>query len=141
MEKSNILIVDDTKEVISSFKRELRSEPYNVFFAGSGEDALETLSEHPCKVIISDVKMPMMDGFELLAKVKELYPDMIRVVLSGHSDVKLILKIVNERGIDRYLTKPWEIVDVKRTINECIEIFDLRKEVVNLRKQLKIEKK
>lgn len=109
MERSNIIIVDDTKEVWSSFQRDLKKEPYHVFYASSGEEALEIMSSNPCKVIISDVKMPKMDGFGLLAKVKELYPVMIRVVLSSHSDVKLILKLVNEGGIDRYLAKPWEI--------------------------------
>jgi response regulator RpfG family c-di-GMP phosphodiesterase len=136
MEKSNIIIVDDTKEVLSSFKRELRTEPYNVFYANGGEEALEILNENPCKLIISDIKMPKMDGFELLSKVQELYPDMIRVVLSGHSDVKLILNLVNKGGIYRYLTKPWEMEDIKATISQCIELFDLRKEVIELRKRL-----
>lgn len=141
MNKSNIIIVDDTKEVLSSFKRELRTEPYTVFFAGSGEEALEILSKNPCKLIISDIKMPKMDGFELLARVQEIYPDMIRVVLSGHSDVKLILKLVNKGGIYRYLTKPWEIEDVKSTISQCIELFDLRKEVVELREKAENDSK
>ncbi len=139
MEKSNVIIVDDTKEVLSSFQRELRTEPYTVFYANGGEEALEILLENPCKLIISDIKMPRMDGFELLARVQELYPDMIRVVLSGHSDVKLILTLVNKGGIYRYLTKPWEIEDVKSTIRQCIELFDLRKEVIELRKRLDIK--
>ena len=139
MGKSNIIIVDDTSEVLSSFKRELRKEPYNVFYASGGEEALEILSENPCKLIISDIKMPKMDGFELLAKVQDLYPDMIRVVLSGHSDVKLILNLVNKGGIYRYLTKPWEMGDIKSTIRQCIELYDLRKEVIEHRKRLNIE--
>ncbi len=136
MKNSNIIIVDDTKEVLSSIKRELRIEPYNVFYAEGGEEALEILTENTCKVIISDIKMPRMDGFELLARVQELYPEMIRVVLSGHSDVKLILNLVNRGGIYRYLTKPWEMEDVRSTIRQCVELFDLRKEVVELRKKL-----
>jgi adenylate cyclase len=138
VENSNIIIVDDTKEVLSAFQRNLRKEPYHLFYASNGEAALEILSENSCKVIISDVKMPRMDGFDLLARVRELYPDIIRVILSGHSDAKLILKLVNEGGIDRYLTKPWDIEGMKSTINQCIEIFDLRKEVIELRKRLDI---
>jgi response regulator RpfG family c-di-GMP phosphodiesterase len=136
MGKSNIIIVDDTREVLASFKRELRKEPYNVFYAGGGAEALEILSENPCKLIISDIKMPGMDGFELLARVQELYPETIRVVLSGHSDVKLILNLVNKGGIYRYLTKPWEMEDIKTIIGQCIELYDLRKEVIELRKKL-----
>lgn len=136
MGKSDIIIVDDTGDVLSALKRELSDGPYDILYAKSGEEALNILSRTSCKVIISDVKMPVMDGFELLEKAKQLYPDMIRVVLSGHSDVKLVLEIVNEKGIDRYLTKPWNTFDLKSTINQCIELFDLRKEVMELRKQL-----
>ena len=136
MEKSNVIIVDDTGEVLSALKRELIDEPYNVLYANSGEEALSTLSGTSCMVIISDVKMPVMDGFALLEKVRESYPDIIRVVLSGHDDVKLVLEIVNEKGIDRYLTKPWNSLDLKSTINQCIELFDLRKEVIELRREL-----
>lgn len=137
MEKADIIIVDDTSDVLSALKRELRDDPYNVLYSDSGVEALHILSSTSCKVIISDVKMPVMDGFELLEKVRILYPDMIRVVLSGHSDVKLVLDIVNEKGIDRYLTKPWNIFDLKSTINQCIELFDLRREVRELRKELR----
>ncbi|RJQ52423.1 MAG: response regulator [Nitrospiraceae bacterium] len=137
MEQTNILIVDDERGVLSSLKRELADEPYNVLCAGGGNEALKILSENPCKVIVTDVKMPGMDGFELLAGIKESYPGVIRVVLSGHSDVRLILDIVNKGGIDRYLTKPWDIADVKATIRQCIELFDLRQEVYELRKMIK----
>jgi len=137
MNKSNVIIVDDTSEVLTSMERELRDEPYNTFYVSGGEEALKIMSENPCKVILSDIKMRKMDGFELLGKVRELYPDTIRVVLSGHADVKLILDMVNQKGIDRYLTKPWDITDVKATINQCIELYDLRKEVKELREQLK----
>lgn len=137
MRKSNIVIVDDEKSILSSLKRELQDEPYALFFAGSGKEALKILSERPFKVILSDVNMPGMDGFELLEKVKKLYPDIISVIFSGLSDVNLILNIVNAREIERYLMKPWNINDVKLTITQCIELFDLRTDVAKLRKQLK----
>ena len=137
MEKSNIIIVDDEKNILSSLRRDLIDESYNVFFAGSGEDALNMLSEKPFKVILSDVNMPGMDGFELLEIVKERYPDIISVIFSGLSDVQLILSIVNARQIERYLTKPWSISDVKLTLTQCIELFDLRKKVIELQQQLK----
>jgi len=135
--KSNIIIVDDEKSILSSLKRELIDEPYDLFFASNGQEALKILSERPFKVILSDVNMPGMDGFELLEKVKKLYPDIISVIFSGLSDVNLILSIVNARQIERYLMKPWSIIDVKLTITQCIELFDLRTDVANLRKQLK----
>jgi DNA-binding NtrC family response regulator len=137
MDKSNILIVDDMSNVLSSLERQFLDEPYHIFFADNGEKALEILDEIACKVVISDIKMPRMDGFELLAKVKELYPDIVRVVLSGHFDVKLILDMVNMGGIDRYLMKPWDFENMRAIINQCIELYDLRKEVYALRKKVK----
>jgi response regulator RpfG family c-di-GMP phosphodiesterase len=136
MNDTNIIIVDDSGDILSALKRELGEEHYDTLLAQSGDEALQILSNVPCKIIISDVKMPVMDGFELLEKVKSLYPDMIRVVLSGHTDVKLVLQIVNERGIDRYMTKPWNTLDLKSTINQCIELYDLRMEVTKLRERL-----
>ena len=126
MKEANILIVDDAKEVLSSLKRELKRAPYQLFLANSSEAALEILEKKSCQVIISDVKMSKMDGFELLEKVHELYPDMVRMVLSGHSDVKLILDLVNEKGIDRYLTKPWNIDVLKMSIDNALKLYGLK---------------
>ena len=126
MKQSSIIIVDDAKEVLSALKRELKDEPYQLHLAGSSEEALKILEKNTCKVIISDVKMKKMDGFELLEKVREKYPDMIRMILSGHSDVKLILGIVNEKGIDRYLTKPWNIDTLKKSIENGLALYDLK---------------
>jgi YesN/AraC family two-component response regulator len=135
LEESNILIVDDEKEILTSLKRALYDEPYTVFTAGSGKEALALLSEKPFKVILSDINMPVMDGFELLELVRAQHPDIVCIVFSGLPDVNLILNIVNARQIERYLTKPWNAVDVKMTIQQCIELYDLRKEVAELRKR------
>jgi response regulator RpfG family c-di-GMP phosphodiesterase len=127
MKESTVLIVDDAKEVLSALKRELKDVPFQLLLAGSSEEALKLLEKKSCKVIISDVKMSKMDGFELLEKVHSKYPDMIRMVLSGHSDVKLILDIVNKKGIDRYLTKPWNIDTLKLSIESGLKLYDLKK--------------
>jgi DNA-binding NtrC family response regulator len=136
MSLNSILIVDDEKNVASALKRELEDEGYIIHTATSAEDALARLETNPCKVIISDVKMSGMNGLELLRKVKGLYPEMIRIVLTGHGDTKLILDAVNRDGIDRYLTKPWEIEDIKFILQQVIELYDLRKEVQELRKKV-----
>ncbi len=136
MEKSKVLFVDDEKMALAALSRELRKEECTLLFTSSGAEALYRLAENACKVIVADVKMPRMNGFELLSQVKELYPDMIRIVLSGHSDTKLVLEAVNRGGIDRYLTKPWNIDEVVFTLRQSIELFDLRREVCKLRKRL-----
>ena len=103
---------------------------------GSGREAIERLRHQPCDCLIMGLDFPDMSGFELLDKVKEINPDIVCVVLSGHTDVKLILKIVNERGLDRYLTKPWHREDMQATVRQCVELYDLRAEVKELRKKL-----
>ena len=127
MSKANILIVDDAKEVLSSLKRELKNEGYQIHLAGSSEEALKMLEKHTCEVVIADIKMTKMDGFELLDIVADKYPETVRMVLSGHSDVKLILDIVNQKGIDRYLTKPWNTDVLKFSIENALKLYYLRK--------------
>jgi DNA-binding NtrC family response regulator len=127
MEQADILIVDDDPNVIKSVCRVLKKLKYEIASAEDGETALSLVSEKSFKVIISDVKMSRMDGLELLDRVHAIDPDITRIVLSGHTDVELILKLVNEKGIDKYLVKPWENEDLILAIKKCIELYDLRK--------------
>ena len=122
----DILIVDDDPNVSKAIQRALKPSGYQIQSAGSGPEALELLSGFDAKVIISDVKMRLMDGFELLNKVHARCPATSRMVLSGHTDVALILKLVNQNGIDRYLTKPWEPEDLLLAVETCVDLYDLR---------------
>jgi DNA-binding NtrC family response regulator len=137
MSLHSILIVDDEKHISAALKRELEEEGYVISTVSSAEEALALLHDSPSKVVISDIKMPGMNGLELLQQVKKSYPEVIRIVLSGHSDIKLILDSVNRYGIDRYLTKPWDIDDLKLTLRQSFELFDLRREVHELRKKVR----
>jgi two-component system, repressor protein LuxO len=127
MEKADILIVDDDPKVCKSICRVLKNQKYTIVSAENGEEALRLISETQFKVIVSDVKMSQMDGIELLDKVHAINPDITRVVLSGHANVELILRLVNKKGIDKYLLKPWENDDLILAIDKCIELFNLRK--------------
>jgi DNA-binding NtrC family response regulator len=129
MEIADILIVDDDSQVIKLICRAPENALYRIISVQNGEEALILLTKTKFKVIISDVKMSKMDGIELLDQVHELDPDITRIILSGHSDVELILKLVNEKGIDKYLVKPWENTDLLLAISKCIELYDLRNEV------------
>jgi DNA-binding NtrC family response regulator len=137
MSLHSILIVDDEKHISAALKRELEEEGYVISTVSSAEEALALLHDSPSKVVISDIKMPGMNGLELLQQVNKSYPEVIRIVLSGHSDIKLILDSVNRYGIDRYLTKPWDIDDLKLTLRQSFELFDLRREVHELRKKVR----
>ncbi|NMB42467.1 MAG: response regulator [Firmicutes bacterium] len=112
-----ILFVDDEVNVIQSLKRitrEMRSE-WNMFFAGSGEKALQILSQNRTEIIISDMRMPGMDGAELLQKVRDRFPHMIRIVLSGYFKRENNLRLA--KVAHQCLAKPCDI----NTLKSCIE--------------------
>ncbi len=127
--KHCILFVDDEQRVLKSLKRGLIGEPYRALFALSGMEALEILAAEPVQVIVSDMKMPEMNGLELLQEVARKYPDVIRLVLSGYSHTSTVLAAVNEGRIFRYITKPWSIDnDIKPALTAALELFERRVE-------------
>jgi DNA-binding NtrC family response regulator len=128
VEIADVLVVDDDPQISKLICRALENALYKIVGVQNGEEALMLVTKTKFKVIISDVKMSKMDGIVLLDKVHELDPDITRIILSGHSDVELILKLVNEKGIDKYLVKPWENTDLLLAIGKCIELYDLRRE-------------
>ncbi len=125
--KYTVLFVDDEQRVLKSLKRGLISEPYRKIFAASGREALEILAAEPVEVIVSDMKMPEMNGLELLQEVAQRYPDIIRLVLSGYSHTNTVLAAVNEGRIFRYITKPWSLDnDIKPALITALEFYDKR---------------
>lgn len=101
-----ILFVDDEPNVLSSYQRQL-GDSYNLEIALGGDQALEQIEEsEPFAVIISDQKMPKMDGIELLSRVREIAPDTVRIMLTGHADLETAIEAVNCGYIFRFLTKP-----------------------------------
>jgi len=120
-----ILFVDDEKNLLEGYKRNLRKE-YEVSIATSGKEALKMISENlPFSVIISDMRMPEMDGVEFLSKVKEIRPDTTRMLLTGYADVESAINVINEGNIFRFLTKPCTIPIIKRMINDAINQYEL----------------
>jgi response regulator RpfG family c-di-GMP phosphodiesterase len=126
MNKADILIVDDDPQITNAIYRILKQRHFTIYSAQNGADALNLLAEMSFKLVISDIKMSGMHGFELLDKIQEIAPKTTRIVLSGHADVELILKLVNEKGIDRYMVKPWDNKDLALAVRKCIELYDLR---------------
>jgi DNA-binding NtrC family response regulator len=104
----NLLLVDDDEYVLSALKRVLRRDGYEIHTAPSAIAALEFLAHARVAVIVSDQRMPGMDGTELLRRVASLYPDVIRIMLSGTSDLDAITQAVNDGAVYMCLPKPWE---------------------------------
>ncbi len=105
---TKILLVDDEVEVANALRRLLRRADFEVEIAHSGAEALEKLAVFGPDVIVSDFRMPGMNGAELLAEVKRRAPLVLRLILSGYADLRSILSSINEGGICRFITKPWD---------------------------------
>ncbi|HEV7799482.1 MAG TPA: EAL domain-containing protein, partial [Burkholderiales bacterium] len=103
-----LLLLDDEENVLSSLKRLLRQDNYRIFTATSAQAAFEILASHKVGVIVSDQRMPEVTGVEFLRRVKELYPDSVRMVLSGYTDLDSVTDAINQGAVYRFLTKPWE---------------------------------
>ncbi|MFL6686437.1 response regulator, partial [Paraburkholderia graminis] len=107
-----LLLVDDEPGVISSLKRLLRPLKYEVLSANSGAEALTLLESARVDVIISDMRMPNMDGAEFLSRSRSVTPDAIRILLTGYSEVDAVVRAVNEGHVYHYLHKPWDDQDL-----------------------------
>jgi signal transduction histidine kinase len=126
-----VLYVDDEVQNLQGFKISFYDE-YNVFTAQSVKEAYEILSQNEIKVIISDQRMPEISGLEFLANVKEKYTDIVRIILTAYADADTLIKAVNQGGVYRYLLKPWNELELRITINNALERYQLRKENENL---------
>jgi len=134
---SCILLVDDEQNVLSALKRELADEPYEIFTALNGEEALNLVSARNFKVIISDERMPGMDGASFLAAAKEISPSSVRMMLTGHASIDATMRAVNDGEIYRFFTKPWNSLELKQAIKSAIERYDLEDENRRLLKLVK----
>jgi DNA-binding NtrC family response regulator len=127
MEKKTVLFVDDEEKVLTSLRRGLMDEPYNTLFANSGKRALEIIQSKPVHVIVADMRMPEMSGLELLRIAKEEYPDIIRMVLSGYTQVSTLLTAINQGEIFRFISKPWKLEEeFKPSIRQAVEYYDFQ---------------
>ncbi len=126
--KYTILCVDDEKNILSSLRRLLRPDGYNVLLAGGGAEGLEILKEHHVDLIISDMRMPEMNGAEFLEQVYKEYPDTMRILLTGYSEISSTVDAINKGNIYKYISKPWEESDLKLTLRNALEQKSLEKE-------------
>jgi putative two-component system response regulator len=136
--KHTILIVDDEDNNLQLLRRTLRSE-YNILTASNGQDALEIVKEHGSEIslIISDQRMPMMKGTELFSQIIEKYPDIIKMLLTGHSDMETLVESINKCDLFQYILKPFDPDDLKVIVRNGLEIYDLTNSKKALLKDLK----
>ncbi|MFA7241220.1 MAG: EAL domain-containing protein [Sulfuricellaceae bacterium] len=122
-----LLLVDDEPSILSALKRLLRREGYPILTATSAADGMELLATHEVAVVMSDQRMPQTTGAEFLAKVRVMYPDTIRIILSGYTDLKAITDVVNRGEIYKFLEKPWNDAALLATLREAFRLHDARR--------------
>ena len=131
-----LLLLDDEENILSALKRLLRQDNYEIFTATTPQAAFEILANHKVGVIVSDQRMPEGTGVEFLCRVKELYPDPVRIVLSGYTDLNSVTEAINQGAIYRFLTKPWEDSLLRANIAEAFRRYQVSHENRRLQQQL-----
>jgi diguanylate cyclase (GGDEF)-like protein len=114
-----LLLLDDEENMLRSLVRLFRRDGYKVLTANTVREAFDLLASNTVQVIVSDQRMPDMSGTEFLAKVRELYPDTVRMVLSGYTDLATITEAINRGSIYRFLTKPWNDDELRAHIADA----------------------
>jgi len=127
-----ILFVDDEKSMLSALQRLFIDSDYEIFTAEGGYPAIELLKKHEVDLIVSDQKMPEIEGTEFLVKSKEYAPDAVRMILTGYADLEAAIDSVNKAEIYRYITKPWNNEELKSIVHDALELKRLKKENLNL---------
>ncbi len=123
-----ILCVDDEPNILASLRRLFRSQGYHVLTAESGAEGLKKLESESVDIVISDMRMPEMDGANFLERVRERCPRTLRLLLTGYADIQSILAAINRGEIYRYITKPWDDNDILLIVRHALERKALEEE-------------
>ena len=133
--RHSILIVDDELANLQKLKRTFLDD-YEVFEASAGEEALDLLRRRSVTAIITDQRMPGMNGVEFLRRSLDLCPDSVRIILTGYTEVEDLMDAINKGHVHQYITKPWEPFALRETVKRELESWELRKENERLSKEL-----
>jgi len=123
--RSRILVVDDEMQVLDSIQRILDSEVYEVVTATSAAEACILLDCAPAAVIVADYRLPGMNGVQFLKEVLKKWPDTVRIILSGYADIQSVIDAINEGQIYKFITKPWDNLELQITIANAVERYDM----------------
>ena len=134
MLNQSLLIVDDEPKIISSLKRLLRHKNYSIYSANSAKAGLEFLKENNIGLVISDLMMPEMDGITFLETVRQIKPDVVRILLTGHGTLENAMDSINRSQVFGYLTKPWLPEIMSGTIEGAFQHYNLLLENKRLQK-------
>lgn len=131
----SILYIDDEPHNLTAFKATFRRS-YNIYTAESAEEGRRILESHEIQIILSDQRMPKMTGIEFFASILHDFPDPIRILITGYTDINAVIDAINLGQVYKYLTKPWNENDVKNFIDKAYEVFYLRQQNAELMEKL-----
>ena len=132
MQQHTVLFVDDEANILRALQRLLRSEPMTVLSASSPKEALEILDKTQPEVVVTDQRMPEMSGVDLLSAVRDRHPDIVRMMLTGYTEMKIAVEAINRGEIYRLITKPWNDEELKATLRQAFDHCDLKREIQRL---------
>lgn len=125
MKAINVLFLDDEQNILNSLTRLLVNEPFGIFTTTDHKEALAVIAKEDIKVVFSDERMPNIHGVEFLKMVKEQYPDIVRVLFTGYADITAAEEAINLGEVYRFINKPWNAQDLRKTVYQAIEHHDL----------------
>lgn len=131
-----LLLVDDEQNILSALVRLFRRDGYHILTANDGKAGLALLAENKVGVILSDQRMPEMSGSEFLSQVTVLYPDTVRIMLSGYTDLVSVTDAINRGAIYKFLTKPWEDELLRDNVRQAFEHYEMAFEKERLAREL-----
>lgn len=132
---NNVLYVDDEIENLKVFNS-LFKKDYNIFLAGSADEAAAIVRSHAIDLVITDQKMPVKTGVEFLAELVEEYPDIVRIVVTGYSSMENVLRAINEGKVYQFIPKPWDSAQLKIIMDKALETRKLKMDNQDLLQQL-----
>lgn len=138
-EQFSVLFVDDEVNILRSIERSLIYENYIPYYANSGKEALYIMEDKKIDVIVTDMRMPEMNGLELLKIITEKWPNTVKIVLSGYAQLPQILATVNQVDIFRFLTKPWSLEELTTAIHKALEYCVVQKENLEYKKAIELK--
>ena len=129
-----ILIVDDEPNVLSALKRLLASEGLEITTTSSGQEAIDLLGRGEYAVVVTDQRMPVVSGTDLLAQAREVSPETVRILLTGYADIDAAIEAINRGRVYRFLTKPWNDQELRLVVRQAADQFELAAENKRLQK-------
>lgn len=131
----NVLYIDDEPDNLTSFRATFRRN-FNITTTDSTDEALQIIEKENIHVILSDQRMPKMTGIEFFESIQNNFPDPIRILITGYTDINAVIDAINRGQVYKYLTKPWNEEDVKIFVEKAYEVYSLRKDNVDLTNKL-----